>query len=49
MADNRKEYTVEVNGTETTVLLSDDDAQRYAGAKLLKPSNKAAQPSNKGA
>lgn len=44
-----KNYTVKLNGTESIVQLSDEDAKRYQDAKVeLKeakaPANKAAAP-----
>ncbi len=37
MADNRKEYEVELNGLTHTVLLDAEDAERYGdNAKLVK-------------
>lgn len=53
MADNRKEYAVRINDVDHTLLLSDEDAERYGdAARLAKaasaPANKAASaPANK--
>jgi hypothetical protein len=53
MADELKAYKVEVNGTETTVLLSDADAERRGlsdkdlASKASSASNKSRTASNK--
>lgn len=51
MADERSEYTVTIGGLEHTLLLDDDDAERYADAavkgKTAKPANKARSSSAK--
>ena len=51
MADKRKEYTVEINGIEHSMLLEPEDAERLYGenAKEAKASNKARTADNKGA
>lgn len=48
MADNRKEYTVAINGVDHTVLLSPEDAERYGEAAREVKAAKAA-PANKAA
>lgn len=54
MADNRKEYEVEINGIKHTLLLSDDDAKAREAAlpkgeslKQVTPRNKARSAANK--
>ena len=50
MADKRKEYVVEINGVEHTVLLEPEDAKSLYGgnAKEAKaPANKAGSAQNK--
>lgn len=49
MADERKEYLVDIGGLEHTVLLDAADAERYGDkARLVKASEaKAADPKNK--
>ena len=52
MADKRKEYKVEINGIEHTMLRLPEDAERYESAvevKAERPANKGAAPANKGA
>lgn len=49
MADNRKEYTVDIGGVEHTLLLTPEDAEHYgSAAKAGAASNKARTASNKG-
>jgi len=53
MADNRKEYTVTLNGIEHTMLLGDAEVKRYGDAakpatkSASKPANKARTTNNK--
>jgi hypothetical protein len=42
MADNRKEYVVDIGGVEHVLLLSPDDAENYVGAKAKPGAAKAA-------
>jgi hypothetical protein len=44
MADDRNEYTVTIGGREHTMLLTDEDAQRYGDAAVKA---KAKTPKNK--
>lgn len=48
-ADDLSEYTVEVNGVETTMMLSEEDAKRYDNAKKgsSSGSKSADAPANK--
>ena len=43
--DNRKEYTVTIGGVEHSMLLTDEDAQRYG--EDASPAKKAASAENK--
>lgn len=45
--DDLTETVVEINGLEHTVLLNEEDAERYAAAKGAVPENKSATPENK--
>lgn len=54
MADNRKAYIVNIGGRDHTMLLDDDDAERYGSAarpvaekSAPKPANKARTPKSK--
>lgn len=42
-----KEYTVTINGVEHTLLLSDEDAERYAQREGVEVKGKSSSPSNK--
>ena len=45
MASKLSEYTVVVNGVETTMLLDQDDAERYRKAKVLRDKAERHEPS----
>ena len=45
--DNRKEFTVDINGVEHTMLLSPEDAERYGDAAKPVKRTKSRTPANK--